>query len=270
MRSAPRQRKRVDSGVIRVLLIGCGDVALRTADLLRPAPASTASPAAPRTSAKLRAARHRPDRRRPRPARDARPPARGAVRGAALRAAAVRRPRRSADAQADRRAGEGAKHTTALRLHLDVGRLRRLRRRARRRDASAPRADAARAASRRRRGPAARLGAAATASRCRSCARRASTPRRACRSTASGRARRCWCPTTTCSPTTSTPTTSRARPSPRCSAAGRNRAYNVTDDAEMKMGGWFDLVADAFHLPRPPRVTGRRPSSGSRRCCCRS
>jgi nucleoside-diphosphate-sugar epimerase len=34
-----------------------------------------------------------------------------------------------------------------------------------------------------------------------------------------------------------------------------NRAYNVSDDAEMKMGGWFDLVADAFHLPRPPRVT---------------
>ena len=34
-----------------------------------------------------------------------------------------------------------------------------------------------------------------------------------------------------------------------------SRAYNVTDDAEMKMGGWFDLVADAFHLPRPPRVT---------------
>jgi nucleoside-diphosphate-sugar epimerase len=34
-----------------------------------------------------------------------------------------------------------------------------------------------------------------------------------------------------------------------------NRAYNVTDDAEMKMGSWFDLVADAFHLPRPPRVS---------------
>ncbi len=34
-----------------------------------------------------------------------------------------------------------------------------------------------------------------------------------------------------------------------------NRAYNVTDDAEMKMGGWFDAVADAFHLPRSPRVT---------------
>jgi nucleoside-diphosphate-sugar epimerase len=34
-----------------------------------------------------------------------------------------------------------------------------------------------------------------------------------------------------------------------------NRAYNVTDDAEMKMGGWFDVVADAYHLPRPPRVS---------------
>jgi nucleoside-diphosphate-sugar epimerase len=34
-----------------------------------------------------------------------------------------------------------------------------------------------------------------------------------------------------------------------------NRAYNVTDDAPMKMGGWFDAVADAFHLPRPPRVS---------------
>lgn len=34
-----------------------------------------------------------------------------------------------------------------------------------------------------------------------------------------------------------------------------NRAYNVTDDTEMKMGAWFDTVADAFHLPRPPRVT---------------
>ena len=34
-----------------------------------------------------------------------------------------------------------------------------------------------------------------------------------------------------------------------------NRAYNVTDDAQLKMGGWFDMVADAFHLPRPPRVT---------------
>ena len=34
-----------------------------------------------------------------------------------------------------------------------------------------------------------------------------------------------------------------------------NRAYNVTDDAQLKMGGWFDAVADAYGLPRPPRVT---------------
>lgn len=33
-----------------------------------------------------------------------------------------------------------------------------------------------------------------------------------------------------------------------------NRAYNVNDDAQMQMGAWFDAVADAFHLPRPPRV----------------
>ena len=33
-----------------------------------------------------------------------------------------------------------------------------------------------------------------------------------------------------------------------------NRAYNVADDAELKMAGWFDLVADAYRLPRPPRV----------------
>jgi nucleoside-diphosphate-sugar epimerase len=36
--------------------------------------------------------------------------------------------------------------------------------------------------------------------------------------------------------------------------AGPNRAYNVSDDAELKMGAWFDAVADAFRLPRPPRV----------------
>ncbi len=34
-----------------------------------------------------------------------------------------------------------------------------------------------------------------------------------------------------------------------------NRAYNVCDDAEMKMGVWMDCVADAFQLPRPPRVS---------------
>lgn len=33
-----------------------------------------------------------------------------------------------------------------------------------------------------------------------------------------------------------------------------NRAYNVTDDAQMKMGAWFDVVADAHGLARPQRV----------------
>jgi len=34
-----------------------------------------------------------------------------------------------------------------------------------------------------------------------------------------------------------------------------NRAYNASDDSDMKMGAWFDAVADAFQLPRPPRVS---------------
>ena len=33
-----------------------------------------------------------------------------------------------------------------------------------------------------------------------------------------------------------------------------NRAYHATDDAEMKMGQWFDAIADAYRLPRPPRI----------------
>ncbi len=33
-----------------------------------------------------------------------------------------------------------------------------------------------------------------------------------------------------------------------------NRVYHSTDDDEMKMGDYFDTVADAFHLPRPPRL----------------
>lgn len=33
-----------------------------------------------------------------------------------------------------------------------------------------------------------------------------------------------------------------------------NRAYNAADDAPQKMGDYFDLVADSFGLPRPPRI----------------
>jgi nucleoside-diphosphate-sugar epimerase len=31
--------------------------------------------------------------------------------------------------------------------------------------------------------------------------------------------------------------------------------FNTTDDTEMKMGDYFDLVADRFALPRPPRIS---------------
>ena len=32
------------------------------------------------------------------------------------------------------------------------------------------------------------------------------------------------------------------------------RAYNVNDDSALKMGDYFDLAADLYRLPRPPRV----------------
>jgi len=32
------------------------------------------------------------------------------------------------------------------------------------------------------------------------------------------------------------------------------RIYNVNDDSCMKMGDYFDLAADLYGLPRPPRV----------------
>lgn len=34
-----------------------------------------------------------------------------------------------------------------------------------------------------------------------------------------------------------------------------NRVYHTVDDDEMKMGNYFDAVADAFQLPRPPRLS---------------
>lgn len=39
---------------------------------------------------------------------------------------------------------------------------------------------------------------------------------------------------------------SRARP---------GRVYNACDDTELHMGEWFDSLADAFGLPRPPRLS---------------
>ncbi len=32
------------------------------------------------------------------------------------------------------------------------------------------------------------------------------------------------------------------------------RVFNASDDSDLKMGDYFDLVADAFQLPRPPRL----------------
>lgn len=34
-----------------------------------------------------------------------------------------------------------------------------------------------------------------------------------------------------------------------------NRLYNAVDDSGLKMGDWFDVVADHLGLPRPPRLT---------------
>jgi len=39
------------------------------------------------------------------------------------------------------------------------------------------------------------------------------------------------------------------------SRARAGRAYNASDDSWMKMGDYFDLVADSFGLPHPPRIT---------------
>jgi nucleoside-diphosphate-sugar epimerase len=33
------------------------------------------------------------------------------------------------------------------------------------------------------------------------------------------------------------------------------RTYNVTDDTQLKMGNYFDIAADLYGLPRPPRIT---------------
>lgn len=37
--------------------------------------------------------------------------------------------------------------------------------------------------------------------------------------------------------------------------------FNVSDDTELKMGDWFDLVADAHALPRPPRIARAQAAS---------
>jgi nucleoside-diphosphate-sugar epimerase len=34
-----------------------------------------------------------------------------------------------------------------------------------------------------------------------------------------------------------------------------NRAYHASDDSDIRMGDWYDLLADTLDLPRPPRVS---------------
>ena len=46
------------------------------------------------------------------------------------------------------------------------------------------------------------------------------------------------------------------------------RVYNVSDDSELKMGDYFDLAADLYGLPRPPRVPRDAPRRTSCRSCC--
>jgi nucleoside-diphosphate-sugar epimerase len=41
------------------------------------------------------------------------------------------------------------------------------------------------------------------------------------------------------------------------------RAYNASDDGEIKMGDYFDLVADRARLPRPPRIARAAAEAGA-------
>ena len=45
--------------------------------------------------------------------------------------------------------------------------------------------------------------------------------------------------------------------------ATAGRIYNASDDSEMKMGDYFDLVADRAGLPRPPRITRAAAEAGA-------
>jgi nucleoside-diphosphate-sugar epimerase len=44
---------------------------------------------------------------------------------------------------------------------------------------------------------------------------------------------------------------------------GAGRIYNASDDSEMKMGDYFDLVADRARLPRPPRIARAAAEAGA-------
>jgi nucleoside-diphosphate-sugar epimerase len=53
-----------------------------------------------------------------------------------------------------------------------------------------------------------------------------------------------------------------ARACVRAMWCGRpQRVYNINDDSNLKMGDYFDLAADLYKLPRPPRVTRAEAAS---------
>ena len=231
---------------------------------------STASPGAPRDGPKLRAHGIVPLAGDLDDYTTLRPLAHRALRGPALRAATLGRPRRSAHAKAHRGAGKGADYTAALRLHFHVRRLRRLRGRARGRDARPARADAARAAAGRGRRPAARLG-----ERLR---RAAGDPARAghlCANAAAARPD---------PPGNAGACGGRRRvhqSHPRRRPRARRRRGDVPRPAESRLQRDRRRADEDGQLVRRRRrratscrgrraSRGRRPSSASRPCCCRS
>lgn len=82
-----------------------------------------------------------------------------------------------------------------------------------------------------------------------------STPARACARHAGAAAQRL-----TFSPTTSMPTIWRGPACWHCGAPVRSACTTWRDATELRMGDYFDLAADLYGLPRPPRISRARPS----------
>lgn len=47
-----------------------------------------------------------------------------------------------------------------------------------------------------------------------------------------------------------------------------NRIYHTCDNSHLKMGEYFDLVADKFNLPHPPRIPRNQASAIFHQACC--
>ena len=72
----------------------------------------------------------------------------------------------------------------------------------------------------------------------------------------------CWPRPTMSIPTISMPTTWRVPAWPRCGVGRRSAPTNVADDSQLKMGDYFDLAADLYGLPRPPRAAQPGSNNG--------